>query len=116
MKDFERSMRGNLGLDLFQPSNEAGISHELCDDRMIGMAPVLRMSDHDPRLKAPNHERNLGPRLGCVLNSAVGEAEVFANGDAHHFRGLRGLFGSEVRCATARHLPRGEIENRRLSS
>jgi len=40
MNDFARAVRWNLGLDLLESGDEAGIARQLRDNRMIGMPSV----------------------------------------------------------------------------
>src|ERR1700693_830851 len=104
-------MRRDLRLDLLEAGDEARIPNELRDNRMVRMSSVRGMGDHDLRLETPDHDRNLRACLGRVLDSTIRESQVFAYGDAHHFRCFRSLLRAQLRCAAAGQLSGGEVEN-----
>src|SRR6266404_8000108 len=111
MEDLEGAVRRDFRLDLLEAGDEARITNELRDNRMVRMSSVQRMGDYDLRLQTPDHDRNLRACLGRVLDSAIRETQVFAHCDAHHFRRFRSLLRAQLRRAAAGQLSGGEVEN-----
>src|SRR6266446_8480139 len=71
MEDLEGAVRRDFRLDLLEAGDDARITNELRDNRMVRMSSVQRMGDHDLRLQTPDHDRNLRACLGRVLDSAI---------------------------------------------
>src|SRR4029077_18399229 len=111
MEDLERTVRRHFRLDLFEAGDEARITNELRDNRMVRMSSVQGMGDHDLRLETPDHDRNLRACFGRVLDSPIRKSEVFSYGDAHHSRRFRSLLRSQLRRSAAIQLSGGEVEN-----
>src|SRR6266566_2133486 len=111
VKNLERAVRRNFGLDLLQAGDETCIPHELRDDRMIRVSSVQRVSDDDLRLQASYHHGHLRPCFGGVLDSAIRESKILSYSDTHQFRRFRGFLRAQIRCPATGHFSGGEVED-----
>src|SRR5665213_2896160 len=112
VEELEGAEAREVGLDLRESGEKAGVRHELRAHAMIGMLAGDRRREHDAWLKLADEAHELRARGGRIGDACVGEPEIHARADAEQLGGAAGLLRAQL-CGTARaHLALGEIDDR----